>query len=75
MRNIMLLLLVAVVLSGCSVHRVAGEIGGVDVEASRNGYHDYERKHDYDGYYRKHYYGGHHRGFCPPGHAKKGYCR
>lgn len=65
MRNTLFVILAALVLSGCSVHRVAGEIGGVDVEASRSGDHDYHRKHDYD---------GGHNGFCPPGQAKKGNC-
>ena len=63
MRNTLMVVLAAIVLSGCSVHRVAGEIGGVDVEASRSGDRDYNRKHDYD---------GNHQGFCPPGQAKKG---
>ncbi|CUB05474.1 membrane lipoprotein lipid attachment site-containing protein [Marinomonas fungiae] len=66
MQNTLFVILATLVLSGCSVHRVAGEIGGVDVEASRSGDHDYQRKHDYD---------GDERGFCPPGQAKKGNCR
>ncbi|SBS32774.1 hypothetical protein MAQ5080_02353 [Marinomonas aquimarina] len=74
MRNIIVLLLATLVLSGCSVHRVAGEIGGVDIEASRTGYQDHQRKHDYDRY-RYRYDHNHYRGFCPPGQAKKGYCR
>lgn len=75
MRKTLFVIVAALVLSGCSVHRVAGEIGGVDVEASRSGYHDGRHKSDYDGHYRKHYYDGNYRGFCPPGQAKKGYCR
>lgn len=65
MKNILVVALAVLIVSGCSVHRVAGEIGGVDVEASRSGDHDNKHKHDYD---------GDKKGFCPPGQAKKGNC-
>lgn len=65
MKNILLVALAALIVSGCSVHRVAGEIGGVDVEASRSGDRDGKRKHDK---------GSDNNGFCPPGQAKKGNC-
>ncbi|MFD1383452.1 hypothetical protein ACFQ45_08750 [Rhodanobacter aciditrophus] len=51
-------------LSGCSVHKVAGEIAGVDVEASRG---------DKDNDHHAHSSSGN-GGFCPPGHRKKGSC-
>ena len=48
--------------SGCAVHKVAGEVAGVDVEAStKEGRHDGGSKSS----------GG---SFCPPGQAKKGAC-
>ena len=49
-------------MSGCAVHKVAGEVAGVDVEAStKDGRHDGGSKSS----------GG---SFCPPGQAKKGAC-
>ncbi|MCO4785634.1 hypothetical protein [Marinomonas atlantica] len=65
MKNVLVVTFVALMLSGCSVHRVAGEIGGVDVEASRSGDHDGKHKHDED---------GNNKSFCPPGQAKKNNC-
>ncbi|RDL43236.1 hypothetical protein DN730_14755 [Marinomonas piezotolerans] len=56
-----LIMLCVVLLSGCSVHKVAGEIAGVEVEASRN---DRHHKSDKQSYNR----------FCPPGQRKKGHC-
>ncbi|MBM6552049.1 hypothetical protein [Marinomonas ostreistagni] len=61
MKTMMAVALMALTLTGCSVHRVAGEVAGVDVEASRDGHRD-----------GKHHDGG--GDFCPPGQAKKGNC-
>ena len=62
MKAILLAALAAMTLVGCSVDRVAGQVGGVDVEASRDGEGKHKDHGDSDG------------GFCPPGQAKKGNC-
>ena len=62
MKMMILLISSVLVLSGCSVHRVAGEIAGVDVEASRSG--DHHKGSDSQGSGK----------FCPPWQAKKGNC-
>lgn len=49
--------------TGCSVHKVAGEIAGVDVEASRGDKGDSHHAHNSSK-----------GGFCPPGQRKKGNC-
>lgn len=64
MKTVLIVALATLTLTGCSVHRVAGEIAGVDVEASRDRDSQHHEKH------KEHGDGG----FCPPGQAKKGNC-
>lgn len=57
--NIFLVMLTFLFLSGCELHQVKGEVGGVEVEAQTK---ESKTVSENEGK------------FCPPGQAKKGNC-
>lgn len=55
--------LALLLLSGCQLHQVKGEVEGVEIEAETTEHKNRDHDHKSDS--------GH---FCPPGQAKKGNC-
>lgn len=60
MKGLYLMLVSALLLSGCQLTRVEGRVDDVDVKVSNDGHHDKRETNSGK--------------FCPPGQAKKGAC-